>query len=449
MMTNGLPSKEHGKTGSVARSHTDVPRLVDGVQLLGEYQGSGYQESRFLVYRPDEQAILLTPLLYRLLVGMDGRRDLAELADLVSAGQERTVDADGVRYLVERKLEPLGLVVLHAPAEAVPVADPLLTLSARGVLLPARVVRIIARLLAPLHLPPVVVATFGTLLALDAWMFTSGHTDAAFRETVADPAFMLLTVALLLASALFHECGHAAGCHYGGARPGAIGVGLYVVFPCFYTNVTDAYRLNKIGRLRTDLGGIYFNGIFIVVLGCTYLMTDYPPLLAAAVLVHAQILQQLLPTLRMDGYYIVADLVGVPNLFGLIAPVVNDLLPGRGGRHTRRTDTNLRPVVRRVVTGWVLMVIPFLVGGLILMVMRAPTYLGIAWSESAARAVAAGEDAAHGAVAGVALQVVSIIMLWLPWVGIGLLLVRILSRLAKAVAGTGRRRTKTAQPTAP
>jgi len=263
---------------------------------------------------------------------------------------------------------------------------------------------------------------------------------------------MLVTVGLLLASALFHESGHASGCHYGGARPGAIGFGLYVVFPCFYTNVTDAYRLNKAGRLRTDLGGIYFNSIFIVGLGCLYLATGYAPLLAAAVLVHAQILQQLLPTLRMDGYYIIADLVGVPNLFGLIVPVVRNMLPGRVGRHSRAagTDVNLRPIARWVVTAWVLTVIPFLAGALALMVLRAPTYVGIATEQTAGQWATLETAVTHGAVATVLLSVFSILMLWLPWAGMGVLLARVVSRTVKGIArGVNRLRARTGPPGVP
>ena len=50
-----------------------------------------------------------------------------------------------------------------------------------------------------------------------------------------------------------------------------MGAGLYIVWPAFYTDVTDAYRLGRGGRLRTDLGGIYFNAIFALAIGrrCT------------------------------------------------------------------------------------------------------------------------------------------------------------------------------------
>ena len=43
-----------------------------------------------------------------------------------------------------------------------------------------------------------------------------------------------------------------------------MGAGLYLVWPAFYTDVTDSYRLGRGGRLRTDLGGLYFNAIVAV-----------------------------------------------------------------------------------------------------------------------------------------------------------------------------------------
>ena len=140
---------------------------------------------------------------------------------------------------------------------------------------------------------------------------------------------MLAVLGMLLGGTLFHEFGHAAGCRYGGGRPGVIGVGVYVILPAFYTNVTDAYRLDRAGRLRTDLGGIYFNAIAALVFGVGYLATGWVPLLLAAFLMHLEALQQCLPLIRSDGYFILADLVGVPDLFGRIRPVLASLLPWR------------------------------------------------------------------------------------------------------------------------
>ena len=61
----------------------------------------------------------------------------------------------------------------------------------------------------------------------------------------------------------------------------------------------------------------------------TYLATGYVPLAAAVMLIHLEIVQQLMPSLRLDGYFILADLIGVPDLFRRIRPTLRSLIPGR------------------------------------------------------------------------------------------------------------------------
>ncbi|GDY28729.1 hypothetical protein [Gandjariella thermophila] len=422
------------------RSERERPRLAEGVELLGEYQGSGYQDARYLVSRSDQQTLLLPAIPYLVLRHVDGHRDLRQVAELVSAESGMRLGADGVRFLVEEKLAPLGLAMLGDTASAPPKANPLLALHVRHWVIPAKVVRVIGRTLAPLHMPAVVVAFLAALVTLDCWMFTSGHADAAIRQTLVDPAFLLAMTGLALASVFFHEFGHASACHYGGARPGAIGAGLYLFFPCFYTNVTDAYRLNRAGRLRTDLGGVYFNAVFIVVLGVAYLATGYPPLLVAAVLGHAEIIQQLPPLVRMDGYYILADLVGVPNLFGHVRPILRSILPGRRRPRSGRHAIDLRPGARRVVTAWVLVVVPLLFGGLVLMVVQLPSYAATAWNGALRYADMAAQAFLHREIAETVLAVFSLALLVVPWVGMGALLVQSLWRAIPALARRTRRR---------
>src|ERR1700722_15179103 len=180
---------------------------------------------------------------------------------------------------------------------------------------------------------------------------------AALQQLLNDPVDLLLVAGLTVASALFHECGHAAGCRRGGATPGRIGVGIYLVWPAFFTNVTDSYRLSRAGRLRTDLGGLYFNLIFILGLAGVYAATNAKILLLVIAVTHLEMLEQLLPFVRFDGYFILSDLVGVPDLFARIAPVVRSAV-SRGRRAPR--VTGLRRGTRIVVTAWVACVIPLL-----------------------------------------------------------------------------------------
>ena len=359
-----------------------VPRLAAGVELLGEYQGSGYAQPPSLVRRADGQVIQMSPLLYRVACRIDGFRDPAAIAELASGDLGRSLTADQVRYLITAKLLPLGVVAGEAPAAA-PEANPLLALRARGTLLPERAANAAGALLTPLFRGPVVVAVVVSVVAVDWWLFAVHGLGGGARQVLRDPVALLVVLGLSLISAVFHECGHAAGCRYGGARPGKIGIGIYMVWPAFFTNVTDSYRLSRAGRLRTDLGGLYFNAVFMLALAGVYAATSSEVLLLVIAFTHLEMLEQLMPFVRFDGYFILSDLIGVPDLFARVAPIVKSALP-RGRRDPR--VTGLRRRARIMVTAWVLCVIPLLTFGIGYLVLYLPAIDRALWRSASLQA---------------------------------------------------------------
>ena len=208
-----------------------------------------------------------------------------------------------------------------------------------------------------------------SVLALDYWIFAVHGLGRGLREILQDPVDLLVVAGLSAVAGLFHECGHASGCRCGGARTGVIGFGIYLVYPSFFTNVTDSYRLSRAGRLRTDLGGLYFNLIFMLVLAGIYAGTSDELLLLVIALTHLEMLEQLLPFARYDGYYILSDLVGVPDLFARVVPILRSVLH-RGPADPR--VSGLRRRSRVVVTSWVLIVVPLLTLSLGYLVLHLP-----------------------------------------------------------------------------
>jgi putative peptide zinc metalloprotease protein len=374
-MTTTTPRDETEAPGD-ARAH-ERPRLAEGVELLGEYEDSGYRDPPLMVRRPDNQLIQLAPLLYMVAQRLDGSRDVATIGDEVSSQVGRQLAADDVQYLIEEKLIPLG--VAEAPDGREPdveAADPLLALRLRKGVISERVVGMLARVFSPLFWPPILLAGIAGFVAFDLWLFFSHGLAAGAREALYRPGLLLMTIGMIVLAAFFHELGHAAGCRYGGARPGVMGVGLYIVWPAFYTDVTDAYRLSRGGRLRTDLGGVYFNALFVLMLGGVYAVTGLESLLLVALLVQFEMVHQMLPFLRLDGYYVVADLVGVPDLFQRIRPILESFIPWK---ESDPRVAELKPWVRFVVTGWVLVVLPIIVFQMLLVVTVAPRLIGTAW----------------------------------------------------------------------
>src|SRR5207302_9709995 len=323
------------------------------------------------------QVLQLPRLLYLVAAKADGRRDYDEIARAVSDDFGRGVSADNVRVLADTKLRPIGvLAAADGSSPKLQRPNPLLSLNFRAAVVPPGLVNAITTIFRPFFWPLVVAAALVGFVALDGWLFFVHGISQGIRTLLNQPLFFLVLFAIVVVSAAIHECGHATACRYGGARPGVMGVGLYLVWPAFYTDVTDAYRLDKKGRLRTDLGGVYFNTIFILATAGAYFATGFEPLLLIIPLQHLEILHQFLPFIRLDGYYIVSDLTGVPDMFARIKPTLKSLIPWR-----KASDrvTELKAWVRVIVTAYVLTVVPLLLAMFTLMLINAPRIFATAW----------------------------------------------------------------------
>ncbi|HEX5729889.1 MinD/ParA family ATP-binding protein [Microbacterium sp.] len=390
--------------------------------------------------RQDGQVVQLSELLNLVLDSAATEKPAPELARVVSEAYGRELTVEGLHHLLDTKLVPLGLIEPSAeddrPPPRLPKADPLLALRLRGTILPARAVNVVAGILAPIFLPAIVVVALALLVTLDVYLLMMGDALAALEQILMTPALLLALFALLSLGALIHELGHATACRYGGATPGRIGFGLYIVFPAYFTNVTDSYRLDRAGRVRTDLGGLYFNVWCVLAAGAGYLITGHGLLLLVVILMQLQMIQQLPPFIRLDGYFVLADLVGVPDLFSRVGPVARSILPGRA---TDPRIAELKPAARRIVTIWVVTVVPLLVIALLVSLWMLPLVLTKtveAISVHAASVVTAWEQIDPVLLV---VAVLSIVLLVLPLLGLAVVLVRVSALLVRAATSAVRR----------
>src|SRR4051794_946609 len=355
-------------------SDGDVPALVSGTQLLGAQPGSGYVTPPQLVRRADGQVMQVTPLLYAVLEAVDGERDTRAIATVVSNTLGRELAADDVQMLVEEKLRPLGVVLgrdgSHPPMQR---SNPLLALRARFVVSKPEAPRRLTAPFALLFNPVLVVAATVVFAAVAFWvLFEKGLASAAY-DAFRRPGLLLAVFAITVVSAGFHEFGHAAALRRGGGTPGAMGAGLYLIYPAFYTDVTDSYRLSRAARIRVDLGGLYFNAIVALVMYGVWQGVHWDGLLLVIAAQILQMVRQLPPLVRFDGYHLLADVTGVPDLFHRIGPTMRSFLPRRWRPQQARA---LRPWVRVLVTLWVVLVVPILLVSLVVSVVAMPPRVG-------------------------------------------------------------------------
>lgn len=351
---------------------------ADGVQLMGEMAGSGYRVPPALARRGDGQTVQLTPLLYAVLHETDGKKTAAEVAAAVSESTGRSVNEDNVRQLVDQKLRPLGLLTRSDGSQpAVNKRDPLLGLRFRYAVTDPDRTRRVTDPFRVLFRPWVTVPALAAFIVVCWWVFFEKGLASAAYDAFERPGLLILVFAVTILSAGFHEFGHAAAARYGGATPGAMGFGIYLVWPAFYTDVTDSYRLGRWGRIRTDLGGLYFNALVAVAITGIWLWLGYDALLLVVATQILQMLRQLAPLVRFDGYHVLADVTGVPDLYSRIKPTLLGALPWRWGDPGARL---LKPWARIVVTLWVILVVPLLLATLAIAVWALPRVLGSAWA---------------------------------------------------------------------
>lgn len=124
----------------------------------------------------------------------------------------------------------------------------------------------------------------------------------------------VLLACLYMLSGLIHELGHTAACRHFKCPHGGIGFGLYFVFPAWYADVTQAWRLPGRQRAVVDLGGVYFQAIFLIVVDAWALASGDPLAYKLAFIITFTMLFTLNPVFKFDGYWLLSDLSGLHNL---------------------------------------------------------------------------------------------------------------------------------------
>jgi putative peptide zinc metalloprotease protein len=404
-----------------------------GLELLGAVPGSGYENGAALVRRADGQTVQLGPLMYALLEELDGHRDSTELSEAMCDKLGRACDERHVEAIAQ-KLAEQGLIA-GSEANAPERVSPLFALRWKIVVTDPELTRRLTAPFAVLFRPTVVGLVLLAFLAVCWFVLIEKGVASAAAQAFDNPELILLVFVLGIASAGFHELGHASACRYGGGTPGAMGAGIYLVWPAFYTDVSDAYRLPTKARLRTDFGGLYFNSVIAVVTLVVWSLLRVDALLLVIGLQLLEMVKQLSPVIRADGYHILADATGVPDLYAHIGPTLKRLVPG----HARQPSA-LTGRARVLVTGWVLVVVPILLAMALGAILVLPKLLASTWVSGShlLGGVPAQMDSAD--LVGVLVTLLRLSALALPLIGTVLITRRIVLGVGGAAVAWSRGR---------
>ncbi|MGE0377460.1 MAG: HlyD family efflux transporter periplasmic adaptor subunit, partial [Planctomycetaceae bacterium] len=127
---------------------------------------------------------------------------------------------------------------------------------------------------------------------------------------------------------LLHETAHALVCRRHGGHVRDWGVALVLFVPMPYVDVTASWRFpGRWQRMQTALAGIYIELLVAAVCVFGWLFTESPLTrqILHTTIVTASITTVLFnanPLMRFDGYFLLCDLLRIPNLYGLGAAAV-------------------------------------------------------------------------------------------------------------------------------
>ncbi|MCP5527049.1 MAG: biotin/lipoyl-binding protein [Verrucomicrobiales bacterium] len=160
-------------------------------------------------------------------------------------------------------------------------------------------------------------AVVGGALKVVADNFTALRNQA---EGVLDPNNLLLLYAGLVISKTLHEFGHAFFCRKFGGEVHTMGILFMIFTPIPYVDATSAWSFReRWKRVLVGLAGVLVE-VFVAGLA-TFVWVNtgqgalhsvaFNMMIVASV---STVVFNLNPLLRFDGYYILSDLVGIPNL---------------------------------------------------------------------------------------------------------------------------------------
>lgn len=205
-----------------------------------------------------------------------------------------------------------------------------------------------------------VAVMLGVMLMAAAVMLVVTHFDVwrsrlPELHTLLHPQVLPWILLAFAASKILHEFGHGLCCKHFGGRPHEMGVLLLVFTPCLFVNVSDSWMFpNRWHRAAVAAAGIFVDCLVAAI--CTFLWWFSAPGLLHSICLYFMLIGSVSsvllngnPLLRYDGYFVLSDALGYPNLWQQSRELVHGFLRrfflGLSATHQDRGPTRNRLVL--------------------------------------------------------------------------------------------------------
>lgn len=216
-------------------------------------------------------------------------------------------------------------------------------------LLNKETVNFVAKGLTPFYHSYLLFISTLIFIALQLLFYIRYEPYVAFSFSSIDPTDGLKTVGLVILGMFIHEFGHVTAAYKNGCRNMSIGMGWYLYFFVFYAELSESWRLSRKQRVLVDAGGMYFQGLYMSMLVLIYSQTYSVAIFYCMLILGISFIWNLNPFLKMDGYWIVSDWLGISNLRSEASGELKILASRILGKKLHRT-TSLSQKARKYLT---------------------------------------------------------------------------------------------------
>ena len=273
---------------------------------------------------------------------MDGERTIGDLCRSYFARFQRATPVEVLRALA--RLHEAGFLLLQdvddnrrpRPTTVTRATKPcrLLSLCTRYWSVPAvdRKVTTLYCCLRALYTP---LAQAALLVVVCAGAGAVGWHIAAspFWTTNALQRSLPVWLASLALHVVVHEAAHAATCKHFGRQVNRAGIGWYFFAPVAFVDTSDIWAAARLPRVLVSAAGPYSNLVLSGMAALAALLVApngwQDPLWSFSFMGYVLALVNINPLLELDGYYIVMDMLEVPNLRARALAYLGALLRGR------------------------------------------------------------------------------------------------------------------------
>ncbi len=288
-----------------------IPRLNPKIHI--QALDSSSSEKKYYVEVDATKQYEINEPLFHLLSLMDNQKDIAQIVEEYNRKYRESHSPEDVAEIVEKILLPKRIVVEGA--------EELDGQERKGKymifqipILKQRFIEKITDTLKYLYTPPLAFLLVLVAVAVHL-LYYSRYMEPRLIDIDYILSWKFLIIYILInLDTIFHELGHASALKYFKQEHGNIGIGLYLFMVVLYTDVTKAWRLKRRQRIVVNLGGMFFELIVFTAVFLLYLFSKDTIYLITLFLIDIKIIFSAVPFFRMDGYWVLSDLIGIPNL---------------------------------------------------------------------------------------------------------------------------------------